>query len=216
MRWFGSDTAVWHLCMYLHITFAPLHCAQIPTLQSCASPHGQHLDLHYSRMCFGSRRLQWWVFSVSVLLFTFLITSASLSHVQWGGQTSMWRHVWKKSRLPQCLTITGTLPSSTFPNRAFVNRKEEFFQAIVGWALWKESLPSVPSIYFCVVFISCHHKPTCSCTMNWTEELIWLKTHTAEREKKKKKSYFPASSVLWSHLPVYHMAAQVAIQAAGR
>lgn len=94
-------------------------------------------------------------------------------------------HVWKKSRLPQCLTITGTLPSSTFPNRAFVNRKEEFFQAIVRWALWKESLPSVPSIYFCVVFISCHHKPTCSCTMNWTEELIWLKTHTAERGKKK-------------------------------
>lgn len=52
------------------------------------------------------------------------------------------------------------------------------------------------SVYFRAVFMSCHHKLTCSCTMNWPGELICLKTHPAEKKKKKGKSYFAASSTL--------------------
>lgn len=187
--------------------FVALHAAQTPSLQSWASPHRLLLDPHYSRMYFGSRRLHLWIsttFSESILLFVSLITSAPLAHVQWGGEAGMWRQMLEEeqtflSAKPQdcwrhCLTELLLTVGKEEPQRSFRLQSGEH-------CLFKESLPSVPLVYFCAVFISCHHKSTCSCTTNWPGELVWLKTHPAERKKKGKKIYFPASSDLWFHLP---------------
>lgn len=208
------DIAVWTF-----VLFVALHAAQTPSLQSWASPHRLLLDPHYSRMYFGSRRLHLWVsttFSESILLFVSLITSAPLAHVQWGGEAGMWRQMLEEeqtflSAKPQdcwrhCLTELLLTVGKEEPQRSFRLQSGEH-------CLFKESLPSVPLVYFCAVFISCHHKSTCSCTTNWPGELVWLKTHPAERKKKGKKNIFQPAQIFDF---IYHTEALTVVPPRGR